>query len=85
MNIPCDNLDAAIDHYITQLGYRLDMIVPADSPREAILSEPPAVAGDLTQPSESPEKRKQIRLTLRESSLQPPATAGGSDPVASDD
>lgn len=39
MQIPCDNFDEAIDHYTRQLGYRLDMIVPADSPREALLSK----------------------------------------------
>jgi quercetin dioxygenase-like cupin family protein len=37
--ISCDNLDEAIDHYTTNLGYRLDMIVPADSPREALLTK----------------------------------------------
>jgi quercetin dioxygenase-like cupin family protein len=37
--IPCDNLDEAIDRYTTQFGYRLDMIVPADSPYEAVLSK----------------------------------------------
>ena len=83
---PCDNLDEAIDHYTTQLGYRLDMIVPADSPREALLSkarsEPPAVAGGLTQAIEEPEatvERDLVKLTTAETNLQPPATAGGSD------
>lgn len=33
----CANLDEAIEQY-NQLGYRLDMIFPADAPREAILS-----------------------------------------------
>ena len=37
--ITCENLDEAIDHYTKQLGYRLDMIKPADSPREALLSK----------------------------------------------
>jgi quercetin dioxygenase-like cupin family protein len=50
----CSDLDAEIDSLIDQ-GYRLDMITPADSPREAqlskgddvvrLVSEPPAVAG----------------------------------------
>ena len=31
--IQCDNLDEAIELY-NQLGYRLDMIKPADAPRE---------------------------------------------------
>ena len=37
--ITCDNLDEAIDRYTAQLGYRLDMIKPADNPREALLSK----------------------------------------------
>ncbi len=36
--ITCTNLDEAIEHYTKQLGYRLDMIFPADAPREALLS-----------------------------------------------
>ena len=44
MSIPkneiiCDDLNDAIDHYIDQLGYRLDMIVPADAPVAAVLSK----------------------------------------------
>lgn len=38
-NIPCDDLDEAIEHYTKQLGYRLDMITPADAPREALVSQ----------------------------------------------
>jgi hypothetical protein len=37
--IPCENLTQAIDHYIKRLGYRLDMIMPADAPRIAVLSK----------------------------------------------
>lgn len=33
----CDNLDEAIDQYRAN-GYRLDMIFPADNPREALVS-----------------------------------------------
>jgi quercetin dioxygenase-like cupin family protein len=36
--IAVDDLDAAVDNYTTQLGYRLDMIFPADSPSVAVLS-----------------------------------------------
>lgn len=36
--IAVDDLDAAIERYKEQLGYRLDMVVPADAPREALLS-----------------------------------------------
>ncbi len=37
--ISCDDLDVAIQRYTNDLGYRLDMIKPADAPREAILSK----------------------------------------------
>ena len=75
--IPCDDLDEALQRY-KEMGYRLNMIFPADSPREALLSksEPPAIAGDLTSDS---EQRETIRLKLSQPQLQPPATAGGSD------
>lgn len=36
--IACEDLDEAIDRYTKELGYRLNMIVPADGPREALLS-----------------------------------------------
>ena len=36
--IECDNLDEAIEYYTKQPGYRLDMICPADAPREALVS-----------------------------------------------
>ena len=35
----CEDLDAAIERYTNELGYRLDMIFPADSPREALISK----------------------------------------------
>lgn len=35
--VVCENLDDAIEQY-KQLGYRLDMIKPADAPREALMS-----------------------------------------------
>ncbi len=73
--IPCNDLDDAIQKY-TALGYRLDMIFPADSPREALMSEPPALTGGVSPES---NQRKQIRLTLSQPHLQPPATAGGSE------
>ncbi len=72
--INCDNLDAAIEEYKTR-GYRLDMIFPADNPREALVSKgsetvrltksvPPAVAGGDF---------------LNRGTKASPATAGGSD------
>ncbi len=36
--IPCSDLDEAIKQYSEQHGYRLDMIAPADAPREALMS-----------------------------------------------
>src|SRR5438132_13494915 len=50
----------------------LDGPASADEPATAILSEPPAVAGGLTRPAHESESKTAI--------LQPPATAGGSDP-----
>jgi quercetin dioxygenase-like cupin family protein len=37
--ITCDDLQADIRRYTGELGYRLDMIMPADGPREAIVSK----------------------------------------------
>ena len=42
--IECGDLDAMIELYKLDLGYRLDMIFPADSPREALMS---GVGGDV--------------------------------------
>ena len=36
--ITCDDLQAEIHRHTRELGYRLDMIMPADDPREAIVS-----------------------------------------------
>jgi quercetin dioxygenase-like cupin family protein len=36
--VPCDDVDAAIARYTTELDYRLEMVVPADSPVTALLS-----------------------------------------------
>src|SRR5580765_3995958 len=77
--IPCNDLDEAIDHYTKQLGYRLDMIFPAENPREALLSEPPAVAGGLSSDTTISNRPHAIRLKLANAHVQPPATAGGSD------
>ena len=37
--VPCTDLDAAIAHYTREQGYRLDMIMPADAPRIALVSK----------------------------------------------
>jgi mannose-6-phosphate isomerase-like protein (cupin superfamily) len=36
--VPCADLDEALAHYVDRLAYRLDMITPADAPREALVS-----------------------------------------------
>ncbi|MFO1186847.1 MAG: cupin [Alphaproteobacteria bacterium] len=36
--IGCEDFDAALAFYTEELGFRLDMIMPADSPRTALLS-----------------------------------------------
>ena len=83
----CSNLKNEIDSLLED-GYRLDMIMPADDPREAIVSkdcvsirlmldplpersEPPAIAGGLT---ESSQDERLLRIVH--------ATAGGSDSCA---
>lgn len=38
VHVPCTDLEAAIAHYTDALGYRLDMIMPADAPRVALMS-----------------------------------------------
>lgn len=76
--IICTNLDEAIKQH-EQHGYRLDMIFPADAPREALLSEPPTIAGGLTSRSTPQNERRFVRLVVSKNSLQPPAGAGGSD------
>ncbi|MBL8182450.1 MAG: cupin domain-containing protein [Blastocatellia bacterium] len=55
------------------------MIFPADSPREALMSEPPAVAGGLTSDTTTVESKISVNLVLNSVGHQPPATAGGSD------
>lgn len=74
-----DDLNAAIDHHTSQLGYRLDVIFPADAPREAVLSEPPAVAGGSISDTTISNRPRTIRLKLAETHDQPHATASSSD------
>jgi quercetin dioxygenase-like cupin family protein len=56
--VSCDNLEATIAHYTDALGYRLDMIMPADNPRVAVVSRDGAAvrlevasAPTVTQPN----------------------------------
>ena len=74
--IECDDLDATIEHYKNDLGYRLDMIFPADSPREALLSEPPPLGGGVQLTGETPSIEPGV---VRLVSTKPPVNAGGSD------
>ncbi len=36
--LPCRDLAAALDFYTTQLGFRIDMILPADAPRVFVIA-----------------------------------------------
>jgi quercetin dioxygenase-like cupin family protein len=36
--LPCPNLNEALDFFTERLGFRIEMIVPADSPRTAVVS-----------------------------------------------
>ncbi len=38
VRLSCTDLDAALEFYSGELGFRLDMIMPADAPRMADLS-----------------------------------------------
>lgn len=83
--IDCDNLDEAIDQYTKHLGYRLDMLMPADEPREAIVSKngealrlmsvPPAVAGGSTVRENHPAAEA-APLLRKEGSLEKPPKGG---------
>lgn len=73
--ILCDDLDEAIRKY-TELGFRLDMIFPADSPREALMSEPPAPAGGMQVRAHSTPNIILLKVST------PPTHAGGSEGTA---
>jgi hypothetical protein len=36
--LPCPNLVEALDYFTDRLGFRIEMIIPADSPRTAVVS-----------------------------------------------
>ena len=42
--LPCAELEPTIAFFVDGLGFRLDAIAPADAPRTALLSFPPAGA-----------------------------------------
>ena len=60
--IHCSNIDDAITEY-SKLGYRLEMIMPADSPREVQLSKNEEV----------------VRLVLSRESIKTPPEGGTQD------
>lgn len=70
-SIECDDLNAKLAEY-QALGWRLDMIFPADNPREALMSKQPVAAGGSGDDVIAHQVLK-IRRTV------PPADAGGSD------
>jgi quercetin dioxygenase-like cupin family protein len=80
--VKCNNLEEAVDEFVNNLGYRLDMIIPADSPREVqlskngetvrLVSEPAAVASGLPQHSASSDPKEFL------GQLQPPPIGAGS-------
>lgn len=69
----CDDLGQAI-HLYRDMGYRLDMIFPADSPREALMSvlNSPASANETAT-------RTPIRLRLADVRAKSPGMAHDSD------
>lgn len=82
-SIICDNLDEAIAQYKAR-GYRLDMIFPADRPREALLSVPPGAALGLDVGIDSEKDAGKVKLVLRNADVQPPVAVGGTGTDASD-
>ena len=58
--VPCTDLDAAIALYTQQRGFRLDMIMPADAPRIALVSRDGVMlrldASDAADPSIAPQQ-----------------------------
>ena len=60
--IAVDDLGAAIDDYTRVLGYRLDMIVPADAPREALLSNDGEVIRLVASPKSNVQRPKSQRV-----------------------
>src|SRR6185503_21188854 len=62
--LQCVDLDKEIEQLLRD-GYRLDMIMPADLPREVQLSKNDEVVRLLSEPSDA--------------NLRPPATTSGSD------
>ena len=52
--ITCSDLDETIRRYTRELGYRLDMIMPADAPREALLRKPDHKGGLILRVRQEP-------------------------------
>ncbi len=60
--VACSDLEATIEFYTGQLGFRLDMIMPADAPRVAVLS---GAGIALRLERTEAERASQNSLTLR--------------------
>lgn len=74
-----DDLAEAIGRFTNERGYRLDMIFPADNPREALLSEPPSVAGGFSSGTTIANQPRTIRLKLVNTHEQPSDAAAISE------
>jgi quercetin dioxygenase-like cupin family protein len=61
--VPCSDLDAALKFYVDRLGFRLDMIMPADAPRVARVSGA-GICLRLEQGDASSSSRAPVRLRL---------------------
>ena len=93
MKVPDSDFETALELFTGRLGFRIDMIFPADSPSVAVISghgtsirleksEPPAVAGGLTldvgtMKADARSDDGDKQILINR--RQPPATAGGSD------
>jgi len=63
LTIACRDLDRAIDHFTRILGFRLDMIMPADAPRIAQISGHGLILR-LEITSDDNRRRSPVRLRL---------------------
>lgn len=78
LEVDFDEFDRTIKE-LQRSGYRLLMVKPADEPREALLSEPPALAGGLMSLPTFPNSSRTVRVVISNDKVQPPTIAGGSD------
>src|SRR5688572_12139328 len=77
--VPCPNLVEALDFFTGRLGFRIEMIVPADSPRIAVVS---GHGVTLRLEAEADETPAPVVLRLLcDSSSMPPETIRGAVPL----